>query len=83
MSNNQTTCKECFGTGRRLEMRPIRLWAKLELPKPCPECAGSGRKFPRVKAGGRCTDKVRPSALHFDQRRARGKVRTMWWIHRM
>jgi hypothetical protein len=38
MTDESTVCEHCFGTGQKVEMRPVRLRAKLPPYEPCPYC---------------------------------------------
>jgi hypothetical protein len=38
MTDESTVCEYCFGTGQKVEMRPVRLGAKLPPYEPCPYC---------------------------------------------
>jgi hypothetical protein len=38
MNDESTICEHCFGTGQKVEMRPIRLGAKLTPFEACPYC---------------------------------------------
>jgi DnaJ-class molecular chaperone len=40
MTDETTVCEHCFGTGQKVEMRPVRLGAKLPPYEPCPHCNG-------------------------------------------
>jgi len=40
MTDESTVCEHCFGTGQKVEMRPVRLGAKLPPYEPCPHCNG-------------------------------------------
>jgi hypothetical protein len=35
-------CGSCFGTGQKVEMRPVRFSEKLPPYEPCPSCGGTG-----------------------------------------
>jgi hypothetical protein len=39
MTNESAVCEHCFGTGQKVEMRPVRLGAKLPPYQPCPYCS--------------------------------------------
>jgi hypothetical protein len=38
MTDESTVCEHCFGTGQKVEMRPVRMGAKLPPYQPCPYC---------------------------------------------
>lgn len=38
------SCKECLGTRQVVEMRAVRFGSKIEPPKACPRCKGSGKE---------------------------------------
>jgi hypothetical protein len=47
-ADRRTTCKrivcpDCHGTSRRVVMRTVRQYAKIETPPPCGRCNGTGR----------------------------------------
>ena len=35
-------CSYCFGTGQKVEMRPVKFGEKLPPYQPCPSCGGTG-----------------------------------------
>jgi hypothetical protein len=41
MTDESTVCEHCFGTGQKVEMRPVKLGAKLAPYEPCPYCTKS------------------------------------------
>lgn len=38
MTDETTVCEYCLGTGQKVELRPVRLGAKLAPYQPCPYC---------------------------------------------
>jgi hypothetical protein len=40
MTDKTTVCEHCFGTGQKVEMRPVRLGVKLPPYEPTPHCDG-------------------------------------------
>jgi hypothetical protein len=41
MTDESKVCEHCFGTGQKVEMRPVRLGAKLAPFEPCLHCTAA------------------------------------------
>ena len=60
--SNDLKCNYCYGTGQKVEMRPVKFGQKLPPYQLCPSCGGTGLPPKPVKVSGH----VKSEPKHLD-----------------